>query len=217
VPVWRDATRRGFTRRQALTLGLRSIVWPADYWWEVRLDRLGQAERQAILAEAATRRGLRRIDSLRCPLCSSEIEPALMLAGDGRLAVRPHSHCPRCDFRLDSCRHCQHFQPAHGMGMPGFDWGGASGGTDYTHGRCGFYREAVPVTEAGLAPHVVKAMLDRGYEVIRAPRSITDSYVPLDGCRAFVLHERQLRLNEVKVDPERRYLLRLLADDKVTR
>jgi hypothetical protein len=73
------------------------------------------------------------------------------------------------------------------------------------------------VTEAGLAPHVVKAMLDRGYEVIRAPRSITDSYVPLDGCRAFVLHERQLRLNEVKVDPERRYLLRLMADDKVTR
>jgi hypothetical protein len=211
VPIWRDAIRRGFSRREALMLGLRGIVWPAEYWWGARLDRPGPAELETILAEAAARRGLRRIDNLHCPLCGSEIEQALTLTSDGRLAMRPHCHCPRCDFRLDSCRHCRHFLPGRSMGVIGFDWGGPSGGTDYTHGRCSFYREVVPVTEAGLAPHMVKALLERGYETIRAPAPIADSYVPLDQCRAFALDERRLRLNEVKVDRERRYLLRLLV------
>ena len=52
--------------------------------------------------------------------------------------------CPRCDFRLDACRHCAHFLP----GAPQSWYTAAWNQPDGTWGRCGHYKRSQPVEDA---------------------------------------------------------------------
>src|SRR6476619_5647527 len=107
-------------------------------------------ERAALAAVEATRRGIMTLYNLRCPLCGTEIQQAWTVTPDGRLGVRRKSLCPACDFRLDCCRHCQHFL----LGGSGSHMVGGGGmptlrinDDDYSSGRCGVYRTYTSVYE----------------------------------------------------------------------
>lgn len=177
-------------------------------------ERLGvTADERAAWARAeAARRGLASLADLRCPLCGSEIRRAWTVTPDGRLNARRGSLCPTCDFRLDSCRHCRHFLP--GSGQRGEFLAPAFGETDYTTGRCNIYRGYVSVYDL-----YGGAMADRfanmGVEMVRAPRPILDSYVPLPECTAFSLAPARLRHSGVRLDRAWRGWLRWVARGKV--
>lgn len=199
VRAGRDARGRGWSRRASVGWGLTALAYPAWYWRQARLERMKPEEARAWLAVAAKTVRLTSVANVRCPLCDAEIEKALAVTAAGRLAIRPWANCPRCDFRLDACRHCQHFLPAQdGMG----------GQTDMTHGRCGVYRAAQPVEAA--YPQMARRLMAMGYDTLNAPKPILDSYVPLDECRRFELRPERLRQNRVRgLDRERLALIRL--------
>jgi hypothetical protein len=196
--VQRDARRRGVS----LTWAMIAFVDASRYWWGARLDALTRREARSLLEAEARVLGVRQVSNVPCPLCAAEIEAALALNGDGALAVRPESRCPRCDFRLDACRHCLHFQPA------GDPYSGFNRADDFTHGRCGFYRAHQPVREA--YPHLAGRLEAMGYETLTAPRPIVDSYIPLDECTAFTLSPKRWQRGHLpRLDRRRLALIRL--------
>jgi len=206
--VWEDASRRGFGLQRQIGWALLGAIAPSRYWWGARIEALAPQERVELLAYETAACGLNRADSLCCPLCTVEIPRAWTLTSDGSPTVAPGPvECLRCDFRLDSCRHCVHFLP----GSPKVGILIACGGGDVTSGRCSHHKVSQPVEEA-CRPDVARQLKARGYEYVRAPRPIVDSLFPPDFCTAFRPDRRRLRASEVRwPDARRAALLRLLA------
>ncbi len=200
--VARDARRRGFSSREVIRWTLIAVLLEDRYWWGARLDRLSAPEAHALLIDLARAHHLANVTDVRCPLCDAEIKNALALGNDHEVYIRRNSACPHCDFRLDACRHCAHFQPAtEGFSM--FDRRG-----DFSHGRCGFYRAVESVRTA--YPQHASRMEAMGYDMLPTPKRIADSYIPLDECTAFSLKPELLRYSRVPwFDRQRAALIRL--------
>jgi hypothetical protein len=208
VPIWLDGGRRrmGLTRR--LTCALVGIVAPYRYWWGVRLEDMSAGEQADLLTREMAALGLARADSVRCPLCGADVPRAWALDSDGRPAAAPGSiKCPQCDFRLDACRHCAHFLPGK---PPGWGRGGWSS-DDWTFGRCGAYKELQPVEQVS-SPEMARQLKVRGFDQVRAPLPIIDSYMPPDFCTAFKLDRKRLQVSGIGWPDARRVaLLRMLG------
>ena len=204
--IWQDAGQRGLSLRQRLGWSCFGAMVPSRYWWRARIGTLPPQEQAELLACETASLGLTRADSLWCPLCGTEVERAWTLDCDGRPTVAPGPvQCPQCDFRLDACRHCANFLP--GLPQAASSWTS----TDTTFGRCGFYKATLPVAQI-CPPEVAQRLQARGYDQLRAPRPIVDSFVPLDGCRAFAPDRQRLRAGGIRWPDARRVaLLRLLA------
>jgi hypothetical protein len=208
--VWVDAGQRGFEPARRLGWALLGAVAPARYWWGARIEALSPEERDDLLARETAALGLSRADSLRCPLCGTEVPGAWTLSPGGRPIVAPGPvECPGCDFRLDTCRHCEHFLP--GDPLSGAVWGQFSVRSDaITYGRCGHYRKTQPVEQA-CAPEVARRLKSRGWERVRAPYPVVDSFVPPDCCQAFRPDRKRLKAGGVRWPDVRRVaLLRLM-------
>jgi hypothetical protein len=206
--IWVDAGQRGFDLVRRLGWALLGAVIPSRYWWGVRIETLSPQEQAGLLAREIGALGLSRADSLRCPLCGAEVAHAWALTPDGRPTVAPGPvECPRCDFRLDACRHCAQFLPGSPRAWGQSGWGS----DDVTFGRCDHYR-ATQLVEQACRPEMVRRLSARGYERVRAPLSIVDSFVPPDFCPAFKPEHKRLKASEVRwPDAYRVALLRLLA------
>lgn len=206
--IWVDAGQWGFGLARQLGWALLGAIAPSRYWWGVRIEALSPHEQDDLLARETAALGLSRADSLRCPLCNAEVLHAWALASDGRPTVAPGPiECPRCDFRLDSCRHCAHFLPGTPQGWGHLGWGS----DDVTFGRCSHYKATQPVEQA-CPPEMARRLKARGYEYIRAPLPITDSLLPPDFCTVFKPDRRRLRAGGIRWPDARRVaLLRLLA------
>ncbi len=196
-----DARRRGFKPIEFARLALIGVVAADRYWWGARLDRFTAPEALAMLADTSREHDLLNVTDVRCPLCNHEIKQALT-AVDNDLAVRRQATCAHCDFRVDACRHCAHFLPASdGIAF-------IERGVDFSHGRCDFYRAPEAVRTA--YPQHARRMEALGYDVLRAPRPIADSYIPLPECTAFALKPEQLRKSNIPwIDRRRVALIRL--------
>ena len=195
----RDARVHGWAGLASLGWAASAAIYPGWYWQRARLQRLRPDEAHEILQSAARAHRLASVANLRCPLCDAEMVNVLSVAAGGRLAVASQSRCPRCDFRLDACRHCQHFLPARDA---------IGGQIDMTHGRCQAYRAPQPVAEA--FPDMAQRLTALGYDTLNAPKPIVDSFVPLDECRSFALDDKRLRLSTAKwLGRERLALLQL--------
>jgi DNA-directed RNA polymerase subunit RPC12/RpoP len=206
--VWIDAGRRGLGLARRLGWALLGTVVPSRYWWGARIGALSPHEQADLLARETVALGLSRADGLRCPLCGAEVARAWALTAGGRstVAAGPVA-CPRCDFRLDTCRHCAHFLPGSAQVQGQFGWVNP----DVTCGRCDCYKVTQPV-EQTCAPEVARRLKARGWEQIRAPLPIVDSFVPPDFCTAFRPDRKRLRAGGVRWPDARRVaLLRLLA------
>jgi hypothetical protein len=206
--IWVDTSRRGFGLARRLGWALLGVFTPSRYWWGARMEALSPHEQANLLARETAALGLSRADSLRCPLCGAEVLHAWALAPDGRPTVAPGPiECPHCDFRLDSCRHCAHFLPG-----PPQAWGNSGWRSDdWTFGRCNHYKSSQTVEQA-CAPEMARQLKARGYEHLRAPLPITDSFLPPDFCTAFKPDRKRLRAGSIRwPDARRAALLRLLA------
>jgi hypothetical protein len=81
---------------------------------------------------------------------------------------------------------------------------------DPTHGRCSHYKRVQPVEQA-TGPDMARQLKDRGYDQIRAPMQIVDSYLRPDFCRAFEADPDRLKASGIDwPGPRRRALLKLL-------
>jgi hypothetical protein len=203
--IWLDASQHGFSLLRRLGWACLGALLPSLYRWGARIKALSPQEQADLLARETASTGLTHADSVRCPLCGSEVPRAWTLDRDGRPTVAPGPiQCPQCDFRLDACRHCTHFLP--GAHQASSSWVSA----DLTFGRCDFYKSVQPVEQA-CAPEVAQRLEARGYDQLRAPQPIIDSFVPLDGCYAFEADRKRLRSGGVRwPDARRTALLRLL-------
>ena len=157
-------------------------------------------------ASGGQRQGDKR-DTCACAQC--RCGPA-----SGRAPPGPEGgpvQCPRCDFRLDACRHCAHFLP----GAPQAWYTAAWNQPDGTWGRCGHYKRSQPVEDA-VDPDMARTLRQQGYEEIRAPMRIADSMLRPDFCRAFSLDRRRLRqASRVRVPGRKRAaLLRILEEQR---
>lgn len=187
--TWLDTGRFGWPPAQRLGWALVGALTPARYWWEARINALPQAEKEALLRYETRLLWLEQADSLRCPLCRAEIPNAWVLDEDGQVTVGPGPvQCPRCDFRLDACRHCAHFLPGAPQPWHAAAWNQPDG----TWGRCGYYKRSQPVDDA-VDPEMARALKRQGYEEIRAPMRIADSMMRPDFCRAFSFDPRRSR------------------------
>ncbi len=196
-----DARQRGFKPFDLFRWTLTALIAADLYWWGARLDRFTVPEARALLADASREHGLLNVGDVRCPLCNHEVKQALT-AVDGDLVIRRQASCAHCDFRVDACRHCAHFLPASD-GIAFIDRG-----VDFSHGRCDFYRAPEPVSTA--YPQHARRMEALGYDVLRAPRPIADSYIPLPECTAFSLKPELLRKSNVPwINRQRVALIRL--------
>jgi hypothetical protein len=197
-----DARRRGFEPNDMIRWALVAVVAADRYWWGARLDRMPVPEARELLAETARAHGLLSVVNVRCPLCDYEIANALAVAASGELYIRRQATCAHCDFRVDACRHCAHFQPA-ADGATTFDRQG-----DFSHGRCGFYRSMESVRAAyPLHANRLEAM---GYDVLPTPKPVVDSFIPLADCTAFSLKLEHLHQSKVPwIDRQRVALIRL--------
>jgi len=196
-----DARRRGFRPIEIAGWTLLAMVDAHRYWWDPRLDRLAVPEARELLSIMAHAHGLLSVVDVRCPLCDHEIRNALSVAADGELYVRRQAACAHCDFRVDACRHCAHFQPATGGAM-------LERHGDFSHGRCGFYRAVEPVRTA--YPRHARRLEAMGYDMLPTPKAIVDSYIPLTECTAFSLKPELLRNSRVPwLDRQRVALIRL--------
>ncbi len=206
--TWVDAGRRGFDVARRLGWALLGAVAPSRYWWGARIEVLSPQEQADLLARETTALGSSRAGGLRCPLCGAEVPHAWALTPAGRPTVAPGPvECPRCDFRLDSCRHCAHFLPGKPRAWGQFGWGS----DDVTFGRCNRYKEPQPVEQV-CRPEVACQLKARGWGRVRAPLSIVDSFVPPDFCTAFAPDRKRLKAGGVRWPDARRVaLLRLLA------
>lgn len=205
TPIWLDAGRRGAPWPQRLRCILVGIVAPSRYWWGARIEAMSAEERADLLSRETASLGVNRADSLPCPLCGTEVPHAWALDAEGQPTIAPGPvKCPQCDFRLDACRHCAHF-------LPGSPRTGLATSDDLTYGRCSFYKTTQPVDQVA-SPEIAKRLKDRGYESLRSPTPIVDSFVPLDYCRAFQPERKRLRIGGVRwPDARRAALLRLLT------
>lgn len=209
-PAWRDARSRGLSRRAALRWATREVARPGGYWWGGRLALLRPGEAARLLAAEATRLGLRHVTNATCLLCGAEMPGVLTLDEAGVLTARRESVCAACGFRLDACRFCVHFRPHTQSILGGNGWAGLSlAQDDESRGRCQRYRAWQPVQE--LAPHLARKLAEMGYEGFQAPATISDSYVPLDECRAFAFDGQKLRRAGLKNLDQRRAALIQLA------
>jgi hypothetical protein len=192
--VMRDARQRGADTRNQLRWALLAVLDDRFYWWGARLKVMTDEEAQTLLRCIAREHRLTSVTNVRCPLCGHEIADALAVSEAGALTVaRSRAVCRRCDFRLDTCRHCRHFLPARSAyASPAFAHGE---GGDFSHGRCNRYRDWQPVQDA--YPHVAKRLETMGYESLRAPQRIQDSYFPLEECTSFALDVKRLQKSEV--------------------
>ena len=201
VQVGLDARRRGFKPIEIGRWALIAVVAADRYWWGARLDRLPVPEARDMLIDLARTHNLLSVVNVRCPLCDREIKSALAAADDGELYTRRQAACPHCDFRVDACRHCAHFQPATGGVM-------LERHGDFSHGRCGFYRAVEPVRTA--YPRHARRLEAMGYDMLPTPKAIVDSYIPLTECTAFSLKPELLRNSRVPwIDRQRAALIRL--------
>lgn len=228
--TWLDTGRLGWPPARRLGWALVGAVAPTRYWWGARIDALPQAEKEAMLGYETRLLWLEQADSLRCPLCRAEIPNAWVLdkvppqalpfgasvssakGENGQVTVAPGPvQCPRCDFRLDACRHCAHFLP----GAPQSWYAAAWNQPDGTWGRCGHYKRSQPVEDA-VDPDMARTLRQQGYEEIRAPMRIADSMLRPDFCRAFSLDPRRLRqASRVRVPGKKRAaLLRILEEQQ---
>jgi hypothetical protein len=202
IPVGLDAQRRGFKPIEIIHWALIAVMDADRYWWGPRLDRFAAPEARELLAAMAQAHHLLSVVDVRCPLCDHEIRNALSVAANGELYVRRKAACPHCDFRVDACRHCAHFQPSIG-GFTMFERHG-----DVSHGRCGFYRAVEPVRTA--YPRHARRLEAMGYDMLPTPKAIVDSYIPLAECTAFSLKPELLRNSRVPwIDRQRVPLIRL--------
>ena len=203
--IWMDGGRHSVAHRLQWTLV--GTVAPSRYWWGARIEALSPQEQADLLARQTAELGLSRADSLRCPLCRAEVVHAWTLTSDRRATIVSGSKCQKCDFRLDACRHCAHFLP----GAPQMGPISMTAGDDVTFGRCSFYRVSQP-TEQVCSPDIARRLKERGWETVRAPLPIVDSFLPPDFCTAFVPDRKRLQASEVRWPDARRVaLLRLLA------
>ena len=201
IQVGRDAHQRGFAPAEVARWAARAVVAEDRYWWGARLEQLKVFEARELLAEMAQAHDLLLVTNVRCPLCETEIQNALNVASTGELYVRRQSHCTQCDFRLDACRHCQHFLPATGSLL--FERNG-----DFGHGRCGFYRAAESVRTAH--PEHAARLESLGFDRLLTPKPIVDSYIPLPECTAFLLKLEYARQNHIPwLNRQRIALIRL--------
>jgi hypothetical protein len=206
--IWIDTSQRGFGMAYRLGWTLLGTIAPSRYWWRARIEALSPQEQADLLARETTALRLSRTDSLRCPLCDAEVSHAWALASEDCLTIAPGPiECPRCDFRLDSCRHCVHFLPGTPQMRGQFRWGGG----DLTFGRCDHYKASQPVEQA-CSPEMARQLKAHGYEHVRAPLSIRDSFVPPDFCTAFKPDRKRLRAGGIRWPDVRHVaLLRLLT------
>jgi len=194
-----DARAHGWSRRSSAGWALSALILSRWYWQEGRLARLTQLETQRRLESRAQAHRLADVRNIRCPVCDAELANVLTVLDSGGLGVRPAAQCPQCDFRLDACRHCQHFLPAND---------GFGGQKDFTTGRCGLYRAPQLVQNA--FPHMAKQLEAMGYETLNAPQVIVDSFVPLEECTGFTLDHQRLRLSRIPwLNRERAALIEL--------
>jgi hypothetical protein len=208
--VWVDSGRRGFEPARRLGWALGGAAAPARYWWGVRIEALSSVERDDLLARETAALGMTQADGLRCPLYVAEVPGAWALDPEGRATVGPGPvECPDCDFRLDACRHCEHFLP--GDPPSSAVWGQVSSRSDdITYGRCGHYKKTQPVEQA-CAPDVARRLKARGWERVRGPYPVVDSLVPPDCCQAFRPDRKRLKAGGVRwPDAHRAALLRLM-------
>lgn len=206
--VWLDTGRRSLEPAHRARWALIAAFTPDRYWWGARVDALSPPEREDLLLRETEALELSRADSLRCPICRAEVPRAWRLTSDGHPAVASGPVlCPCCDFRLDACRHCAHFLPGSPLGWGAGPWGGV----DPAYGRCNHYKTSQPVEQA-CTPDMARRLRARGYDQVRAPLPIADSFLPPDHCRAFALEPRRLRAEGIRW-PDARHiaLLRLLA------
>jgi hypothetical protein len=201
--IWVDAGQRGLDWVHQLGWALVGIALPSRYWWGARVEALSPQEQTDLLARETEALGLSRADSLRCPLCSAEVTRAWAVTPDGRPTIAPGPvECPRCDFRLDACRHCVHFLP----GSPQLYGQLNLGRGDVTYGRCNQYKEPRPAEEV-CPPEIARRLKARGWERIRSPTPIIDSFVPLDACTAFRPDRKRIRASEIRWPDARRVAL----------
>lgn len=216
VRVWLDAGQLAVDPGPRMLWTMLGTLAPARYWWGVRLDAMSAEDRQDLLTGETITLGLARADAEHCPLCNAEIPQAWMVTARGQADLAPgrpgtargSGKCPSCDFRLDACRHCTHFLP----GPPqAWSWGSWDVG-DSTSGRCSQYQSTQPVDEA-CSPQMARQLKSRGYDQIRAPLPILDSYLPPDSCTAFKADRKRLRSSSGIRWPDARRiaLLRVLS------
>jgi hypothetical protein len=205
--IWLDARERDLDLPTRLRWALSGAVAPSHYWWGARIDAMSPGQQADLLADETKALGLSRADSLRCPLCGTEVPHAWTLAPGGQPAVAGAPvQCLRCDFRLDACRHCNYFLPGLPQGWGQSAWSQG----DITFGRCGFYKTVQPVEQA-YAPDVARQLKARGYEQMSAPMPIQDSMLRPDSCHAFRPNQARMRASKVRwPDARRTALLRLL-------
>jgi hypothetical protein len=205
--MWLDARQKALDLPARLRWTLWGTVSPSRYWWGARIDAMSADQQAELLAVETKALGLGRADSLPCPLCGTEIPHAWTLAPGGQPAVAGDPvQCPRCDFRLDACRHCDRFLPGSPQGWGQSAWSQG----DITFGRCGFYKKVQPVDRA-YAPDVARQLKARGYEQMSAPMPIQDSMLRPDPCHAFRPNRARMRASKVPwPDARRTALLRLL-------
>lgn len=205
--VWLDASRRSMKPTRSLAWALQGAIAPNRYWWGERISLMSTSEQEDMLQSGTADLGLSRVDSLRCPLCRAEVPVAWTLTVGSRPTVASGPvECPDCDFRLDACRHCAHFLPGPPQGWSLSSWSSQ----DMTSGRCGRYKTSQPVAQA-CAPDMARQLRARGYEQIRAPLLIVDSFLPPDFCTAYKPAPKRLRECGISWPDARRIaLLRLL-------
>ena len=203
--VWLDTGRRRYTPAQRLGWALVGAVLPDRYWWGARIEAMYSEQRDELLVRETAALDLARIDSQRCPLCGVEVPHAWTLGAGGEPATGPRPiECPGCDFRLDSCRFCTHFLPGTAGGSSPWLKG------DMGSGRCEQYRTLQAVEDL-CAPDMARSLRARGYEQIRGPMPVVDSYLPPDSCRAFEPDRKRMRPYGIRWPGARRTaLLRLL-------
>jgi hypothetical protein len=208
--IWQDAARRGFAPGPRLGWSLLGSIVPDRYWWAARLERISPQQQRDLLRLETQRLGLNHAAAQCCPLCGAEVPDAWQLTPVGRLTVASSPvECPHCDFRLDACRHCAHFLPASARAWPAQQWAVSIS----TEGRCNHYRTWQPVEEL-CEPQMARQLKKRGYDQVRGPMRVVDSYLPPDTCRAFEPDPSRIRRSGIRwPGPRRAALLRLAAAD----
>jgi hypothetical protein len=193
IRIWRNSADLAVTLLVRFLWSLAGGIMPSLYWWKYRISALNSEQRDGLLRKETETLNLGGPDNLICPLCGSEIEKAWTVTENGSVTVsKGPVSCPRCDFRLDSCRFCQHFL----AGKPGA-WGQVGmGGSDITFGRCSIYKKERPVDKS-YNPAVVKKLKAFGISYVRDNLPIIDSYFPPDFCRAFNPDKKRMKSADV--------------------
>ena len=193
VRIWRNSAHLAVTPFFRFLWSLAGGIIPSLYWWKYRISAQTSVQRDNLLRKETATLNLKSPDNLICPLCGSEIERAWTVTENGSATVsKGPISCPRCDFRLDSCRFCQHFL----AGKPGA-WGQVGmGESDITCGRCSIYKEERPVDKT-YSPSVAKKLKAYGVSSVRDSISIVDSYFPPDFCRAFTPDKKRIKAGDI--------------------